>query len=300
MPWKQGFGNKATKRAGGRRQNSIPRKSAGESTRPHSKARTYFPEGYQGTEHGGGLVSKKAGATLRIQYLQHVRFEKPAEIAAWARRQGHTVTGCRLDRGQPLPSLADFDWMVIMGGPMSVHDEGLYPWLAEEKKLIEGAIRARKRVLGVCLGAQLLADVLGARVYRNRHKEIGWFPVHLTPQVASATLFADFPESFPAFHWHGETFDIPSGARHLGRSEACENQAFEYRGTALGLQFHLEVTPSAIQALIKHCRADIGSGRYQQSPDQILARRKEFGMIRRLLHRMLDRLARPESPRPAA
>jgi GMP synthase-like glutamine amidotransferase len=245
-------------------------------------------------------VSKMADSRLRIRYLQHVPFEKPAGIGTWARHQGHTFTACRLDRGEPLPSLDAFDWLVIMGGPMSVHDEALYPWLADEKKLIEGAVKARKRVLGVCLGAQLLADVLGARVYRNRHKEIGWFPVRLTTQASASGLFADFPPSFTAFHWHGETFDIPSGARHLARNQACANQAFEFGGRVLALQFHLEVTPNIVQALIKNCQADLGAGRYQQSADQILACRKEFGIIRRLLHRSLDRLAAPESSRPAA
>jgi GMP synthase-like glutamine amidotransferase len=250
--------------------------------------------------HIGESVSKTTDSTLRIQYLQHVPFEKPAGIATWARHRGHTITGCRLDRDEPLPALDAFDWLVIMGGPMSVHDEAIYPWLADEKKLIERALKARKRVMGICLGAQLLADVLAAKVYPNRHKEIGWFPVHLTPQANASGLFADFPASIPAFHWHGETFEIPSGARHLARNQACENQAFEFGGTALAVQFHLEVTPSIIQALIKNCRADFGSGRYQQPPDQILARRKEFGMIRRLLHRMLDRLAGLGSSRPPA
>ncbi len=233
----------------------------------------------------------KSGSALRIHYLQHVPFEKPARIATWARRQGHTFKGSGLYRGEPLPSLADFDWLVIMGGPMSVHDEGLYPWLTDEKKLIERAIKARKRILGVCLGAQLLADVLGAKVYRNPHKEIGWFPVNLTPHATPSSLLADFPESFRAFHWHGETFELPRGARHLATNHACKNQAFEFDGTALGVQFHLEVTPSVVRALIQNCRADIGSGQYQQTPDQILARPEEFGMIRRLSYRMLDRLA---------
>jgi GMP synthase (glutamine-hydrolysing) len=185
-----------------------------------------------------------------------------------------------------------------MGGPMSVHDERAYPWLIEEKKLIERAVRAGKRVLGVCLGAQLLAEVLGAGVYRNRHKEIGWFPVHLTRQATSASLWADFPEMFPAFHWHGETFEIPAGALHLAKSEACENQAFEFGGRVLGVQFHLEVTPASVRALIENCRADIARGRYQQSPKQMLASRKEFGIIRPLLYRTLDRLAMRQSRRP--
>jgi GMP synthase (glutamine-hydrolysing) len=174
---------------------------------------------------------------------------------------------------------------------MSVHDESAYHWLADEKKLIERAIRTGKRVFGVCLGAQLLADVLGARVYKNRYKEIGWFPVHLTCQATSSSLLADFPESFPAFHWHGETFEVPAGALHLAWSEACDNQAFEFAGTVLGLQFHLEVTPGSVRALIKNCRADISTGRNQQPPEQMLAFRKEFGTVRPLLYRMLDRLA---------
>ena len=174
---------------------------------------------------------------------------------------------------------------------MSVHDESLFLWLIEEKKLIESALKAHRRVLGVCLGAQLLADVLGAKVSKNRHKEIGWFPVELTRQAASSRLLAGFPKSFPAFHWHGETFGIPAGARHLARSEACENQAFEFGDTALGVQFHLEVTASAVGKLIQNCREDIGSGRYQQSPDQMLACRDGFRTIRRLVDEMLDRLA---------
>jgi GMP synthase-like glutamine amidotransferase len=237
------------------------------------------------------LVSRSEGSPLRIHYLQHVPFEHPAGIATWARQRGHLLAGCRLYRGQPLPSLRDLDWLVIMGGPMSVHDERAYPWLVEEKRLIERAIKAGKRVLGVCLGAQLVADVLGARVYRNRHKEIGWFPVHLTGQATSSNLLVGFPQTFPAFHWHGETFDIPAGARHLAKSEACRNQAFELGGRVLGLQFHLEVTLASLRALIKNCRADIGRGRYQQSPRRMLASRKEFDIIRLLLARTLDRLA---------
>ena len=243
-------------------------------------------------------MSRNAGPTLMIHCLQHVAFEKPARIATWARSRGHTLSSCRLYRGEPLPSLTDFDWLVIMGGPMSVHDEGVYPWLAAEKKLIERAVKAGKRVLGVCLGAQLLADVMGARVYQNRHKEIGWFPVHLTRQVTSTSLLADFPEPFPAFHWHGETFEIPAGALHLARSEACEHQAFEFGGKVLGLQFHLEVSPTSVRALIQNCRTDIGSGRYQQSPIQMLACGKEFAIVRQLVYRMLDRLAVCRSRRP--
>lgn len=236
-------------------------------------------------------MSETAGSKLRIHYLQHAPFEPPAGVAAWALRKGHTLRSSRFYLGEPLPGLDDFDWLVVMGGPLSVHDEAAYPRFTGEKKLIEQAIKARKRILGVCLGAQLLADVLGAKVRRSRHKEIGWFPVRLTPQGDSSGPLRDFPQPFPAFHWHEETFEIPAGAVHLAETEACKNQAFEFGGTVVGLQFHLEVTRGGVQALIQNCQADLGLGQYQQPPDQILARKEEFGVVRRLLPKMLERMA---------
>lgn len=241
--------------------------------------------------HGGGLVSTNAGRPLRIHYLQHVPFEQPARIATWARRRGDTLAGCRLWQGQPFPSLPDFDWLVIMGGPMSVDDERVYPWLVEEKKLIERAVEAGKRVLGVCLGAQLLADVLGGKVYKNEHKEIGWFPVQVNQQAGPLRPFAGFPETFKAFHWHGETFDLPAGAIHLAQSVGCKNQAFAFGKAALGIQFHLEVTPDSVSELIRNCSGDIAAGPYEQSAEQMLAQEADFATIERLLYRLLDRLA---------
>ena len=117
---------------------------------------------------------------IRLHCLQHVPFEGPAHIADWAREQRAQFDLTPLWHSACLPVLRDFDWLVVMGGPMSVGDEGLYHWLHKEKALIAAAIAARKVVLGVCLGAQLIAEVLGSRVYPNRHKEIGCFPVNLT------------------------------------------------------------------------------------------------------------------------
>ena len=123
-----------------------------------------------------------------------------------------------------------------MGGPMSVHDEGVHHWLADEKKLIERAVQAGKRVLGVCLGTQqLLADVLGGKVYKGQHNEIGWFPVQVNQQAGPLRPFDGFSETFNAFHWHGETFDLPAGAIHLAQSVGCKNQAFEFGKAALGV-----------------------------------------------------------------
>lgn len=226
---------------------------------------------------------------MRIHYLQHVPFEGPASIAAWAVQRGHTLTGSHLLKGEPLPGLNDFDWLVVMGGFMSVHDEAEFPWLVPEKKLIGQAIERGKRVLGVCLGAQLLADALGARVCRAPEKEIGWFPVRRTVASAASPSFRNLPDEFTAFHWHGDTFDLPRGAAHLAGSEACPNQAFAY-GSALALQFHVESTPESIAALIRNCPGDLRPGRYVQSPEQIMSY-KGFEPLGRILSQILDGLA---------
>lgn len=223
-----------------------------------------------------------------VHCLQHVSFEPPARIASWAEERGVAMTVARLFDGDPLPGAADIEGLVVMGGPMSVHDDSKYPWLAEEKKLIEHTLRAEKPVLGVCLGAQLIAAVLGARVHRNRFQEIGWFRVEAT---AAGRAHPDFPlcAAFVPFHWHGDTLELPAGATQLARSAACEQQAFAWSDRVLGLQFHLEVTADGIQEMIAHCH-DMGSGPYVQSPEEMLAtppaRYDDAGGI---LYELLDR-----------
>jgi GMP synthase (glutamine-hydrolysing) len=225
---------------------------------------------------------------VKIHYLQHVPFEGPANIAAWAETRGHLLRSTALFKGESLPSPDVFDALVVMGGSMSVHDEAQYPWLVVEKKLIEQSIQSGKLLLGVCLGAQLLADVLGAKVYRNKHKEIGWFPVR---HLQEASVGAGLPRTFTAFHWHGEAFDLPTGAVHLAESDGCANQAFEFSGKTLALQFHLEVTRASVEALIQNCAADITPGPYVQSPKQMLAAADSFAAIQPLLYQILDRWA---------
>ena len=137
---------------------------------------------------------------------------------------------------------------------MSVNDEAQLPWLRDEKVFIASAIDQNKGVLGICLGAQLIANALGARVYPNTVKEIGWFPVFAEPAQPGTFVF---PKSTQAFHWHGETFDLPAGAVHLARSAVCRNQAFQFGTRAVGLQFHLETTPASADAIIRHCGAEL-------------------------------------------
>ena len=226
---------------------------------------------------------------LRIHYIQHVQFEDLANIETWARSRDHKLTKTYLFAGEKLPGMADFDWLIIMGGPMNIYEENRYPWLIEEKEFIREAIASDKIVLGICLGAQLMADVLGARVHKNTHCEIGWFPVNLTPESKTSPLFRVLPEEFVALHWHCDTFEMPPGARHAAESGACKNQAFEFR-KAIGLQFHLESSVNSIERLLQNSADDLKDGRYVQKPNEIRAHLDRFHELRGLMDIFLDNM----------
>ncbi|WP_089723949.1 type 1 glutamine amidotransferase [Candidatus Thiosymbion oneisti] len=228
---------------------------------------------------------------MRIHVLQHVPFEGPAGIGDWAAGKGHSITITPLFEHGRLPDRGTFDWLVVMGGPMGVRDEADYPWMATEKELIDAAIAAGKTVIGVCLGAQLIAAVLGVRVYPNAHREIGWYPIELTDQGRASDLLAFLPHRFEVFHWHGDTFDLPDGAVHLASSEGCGHQAFLYADRVLGLQFHLESTPTSVADLVANCADEIIPGKYVQDAERMLAATGEdYARINRALFGILDRL----------
>jgi GMP synthase (glutamine-hydrolysing) len=228
---------------------------------------------------------------MKIHYLQHEPFEDPGTILEWAAERVHPVSATMLYKGEPLPSSSAFDMLVIIGGGMSVYEEDKYPWLAAEKRFIRQAIDTGKTVLGICLGAQLIASALGARVYKNRHKEIGWFPVTLTPEGIKSELFKGRPARFQAFHWHGDTFDIPANAIKIATSKACANQAFVYGRRTVALQFHIESTAESVERLLTNCKDEIVEGKpYIQSADEIKKRNRHLLHIRTLLFGLLDTL----------
>ena len=228
---------------------------------------------------------------MRIHYFQHVPFETPARIAAWARERGHDVAGTHLYAGEKPPPPASFDWLVVLGGPMSAHDERAHPWLTREKRAIEDAMAEGKTVVGICLGAQLLAAVLGARVYKSAHREIGWFDVRATDAARTVAPLAALPARFAAFHWHGDTFDLPRGAVHGAASEACAQQAFAAEGgRVVAFQFHLEMTREGASALITHGAADLAPGPWVQTPGEMLAQGVPFDECHRVLDAVLGRL----------
>lgn len=236
---------------------------------------------------------------MRIHWLQHVPFEDLGTIGEWAAERGHAVSGS-LALTERFPPTSEVDLLVVMGGPMGVHDDHRFPWLTAEKRYIEHAIDAGSRVLGVCLGAQLVADVLGGSVRRNPEPEIGWFPVTLTPEGRASSVFGAMPSSFVAGHWHSDTFEPPADAVRTASSEACANQAFEWRGRVYGVQFHLEWDARALGLLVDECGEELVAGRYIQSPEQLLGNRERFRDSRDLLFGLLDALAarQPEESEP--
>lgn len=206
---------------------------------------------------------------LRVHVFQHVPFEGLGCMHSWLESRGHRLGFSRPFEGgaADVSSAANADWIIVMGGPMGVHDGDRFPWLREEKRVLENAVKRGAAILGVCLGAQLLADVLGAPVKRNREPEIGWFPVDLGKEAISTWLGGAFPARFTPFHWHGDTFAIPSGAIALGSSQACDHQGFLYRENVLGLQFHPEITEGALEDLIRNCGGELVPDNRDLSPE---------------------------------
>ncbi|WP_042198916.1 type 1 glutamine amidotransferase [Paenibacillus camerounensis] len=209
---------------------------------------------------------------MRIHYLQHIALEHPGCILGWAAQRGHTVTRTLLYQNEVLPGAEQFDWLIIMGGPMNIYEEKIYPWLQPEKALIRVAIASGKVVIGLCLGSQLIADVLGGRVTRNSEPEIGWIPVRWCAAAQKHELFSFFPETSIVFQWHYDTFSLlPPQAIVLAGSEACANQLFMYRDRVFGFQFHLENTEEMLYGYIEEGGAEMKPARYVQTPEQVIA-----------------------------
>jgi GMP synthase-like glutamine amidotransferase len=216
----------------------------------------------------------------RIHVLQHVPFEGPGKIADWAAEQGHDITVTHLYLEEALPLPAEVDFLVIMG----VHDKARHPWLEREHCFIQDFLRLERPALGVCLGAQLLAQSLGAKVCRNSDTEIGWWPVFRTPDLP-----IPWPEEMEPLHWHADTFSLPEGATQLCFSKACGQQAFIWDNRVIGLQFHLEMTRQGLSDLITHARGELVDSPWIQTEETLLAAPEEsFERCHRMLNLLLE------------
>lgn len=205
---------------------------------------------------------------MHAHVFQHVPFEGLGSIEHWLNAAQAQVSYTRFYEHGILPNPKDIDLLIIMGGPMSVNDEQEFPWLVEEKAFVREFVQSGKPVLGICLGAQLIANAFGGKVFPNTHKEIGWFDVRPVANLPSQVFH--FPAASKVFHWHGETFSLPEGAVHLASSQACAHQAFQLN-RAIGLQFHLETTPESALSMVNHCANELVAAPYIQNEAQILS-----------------------------
>ena len=228
---------------------------------------------------------------MRVHILQHVAFEGPAAIEKWLMDRNYTFTITKFFQRDSLPAQDDFDVLIVMGGPMGVEDCQQYPWLVEERQFIQESIKRDKYILGICLGAQLIARACGARVTKNKYREIGWFDISIIEENLPEILKGVFPENTEVFHWHGDIFEIPQGAIHFAASEACANQGFVLNGRVIALQFHIETTKDSAALLVQNCRHELDSSSYVQSEEQILADSTRFNWINQMLSRLMENIA---------
>ena len=207
---------------------------------------------------------------MRLHLLQHAGFEGPGLIADWAEAHSIILYIRHLYRGDAVPDPDEVQGLIVMGGPMNANEDSRFPFLTAEKALIRALLAAERPVLGICLGAQLLASALGARVYQQAEPEIGWFSVRQPNASPLPPMLAKLPSVSLAFHWHGDTFDLPAGATNWMSSEACQHQLFTLGERALGVQYHPEVDADAIDLFVEHGGAALATpSTYVQSAETI-------------------------------
>ncbi|MCE9612238.1 MAG: type 1 glutamine amidotransferase [Chthoniobacter sp.] len=230
---------------------------------------------------------------MTVHSLEHQSYEGPGRIADWAAARGHTLARTALYASEALPALAAFDLLVVMGGSMNIYEHRVHPWLVAEKAFLAEAVAAGKPVLGICLGAQLLADLLGGKVVQNPEKEIGWWPVRVFDRRPP---FNAFPERLTVMHWHGDTFTLPPGARRVAESDGCVQQAFVHGDRVVGLQFHLEQGPVNVTDLATACAAELVPARYVQTRAQLATLQPDLAPGDTALFGLLDALILHQAP----
>lgn len=224
---------------------------------------------------------------MKIHCIRHEPFEGLACILNWIEEHNHKLTFTHIHLGQSFPAEIDFDLLIVMGGTASLYDHKNSGWLKAQKNFIKRTLSADKKVIGICLGAQILAMVLGAEVYKNKQKEIGWYTTYFNDAAREALPF--LPEKLESFHWHGDTFDIPDGATRIASSDVTPNQGFIYKNQILALQFHLELTEESLQKITRALKSELSKKQSTvQDSEQIMGRKELIASNNLLMYSILD------------
>lgn len=227
---------------------------------------------------------------MHIHYFQHNHFEDLGYIGDWAESNNITTSVTRFDLNPELPSLQDFDWLVVMGGAMGVNDSDHYPWILSEIEFIKEAIHSGKIVIGICLGSQMIASALGARVYKNSHPEMGFWPINFSQEAQHDNVFKHFPANLNVMHFHFDTFTLPSGAIAMAESTITPVQAFRYGKNVFALQFHSELTESNLPVFIRQLATEIVPGPLVQNPVEMLQNINYCSINNEIFSRVLNEI----------
>lgn len=226
---------------------------------------------------------------MKILFVTHASFEKPGSIETWAKKKGHLTKEVCPYKGEKLPDASTFDMLVVMGGPQSPLEIHKDPYLADEIQLIKQALKSKKKIMGVCLGAQLIGEALGAKTERSPNREIGMYPIELLEDAKRDPVFQSFPPKSDVMHWHSDMPGIATGAVLLAKSEGCPRQVFRYGDRVYGFQCHFELTQQLVEGMIESCQSDLRSGTYVRSINELLS--ADYSAINTRMDKVLDYLA---------
>lgn len=226
---------------------------------------------------------------MNILFVTHASFEKPGSIESWAMRNNHKTHEVKPYAGESLPAIDNYDMLVVMGGPQSPIEIDKSPYLKDEIELVKQALKKKKRIVGVCLGAQLISEALGAKTERSPNKEIGMYPVELLNSANSDPVFNDFPASFDVMHWHSDMPGLTDGVELLAKSEGCPRQIFRFGDRVYGFQCHFELTKELVEGMVKHCGGDLKTGKYVMTPEQLMS--LDYSNINAKMDKVLDYLS---------
>lgn len=229
---------------------------------------------------------------MRIHAFINYSVADLGTIEEWVNARNHTITWNNVYENSEFPALESFDMLIVLGGVMGAYEEEAYPWLVKEKHFIRNAIEANKFVFGICLGGQLIAEVLGGKVYPHQYQEIGWWDISFTDEVKKHPIFSNLPRQVTMFQFHGDTLELPEQATWLAKSDACQNQAFVYGDRVVGLQFHPEFNEEKLQEIVRIHGSEIEKGPFAQLPNQFLGKKERMKNAKKYLFRLLDNMER--------